>query len=87
MSHYDYTIGLNVRDESRNEQIFAKVCFYYEHTTNTVRMIVESAWDLKRLQRYGTHRISYDEYINRPHDYFDDVVEARWAFDKFGLTV
>lgn len=80
-----YTIGLMANHPTFKRPTLVKV--FMESSEEGVLLTVESAHTLSRLNWLGSVLITREEWENRPFDAYDNIVEARWAFEKFNLSV
>ena len=65
--------------------VMCKVWFY-DTDSDEILMRVENR-SSEPLKCFSSITLSESEYCERPQDPYDDVVEARWAFNKFGLSI
>ena len=80
------TIGLNVDlGAAQQTRKLAKVCF--SERGEVVVAHIESAGNMSVIKSSGQRIITKDDYNNRPTDPYDSIVEAKWAFGLFGVSI
>lgn len=59
----------------------------YSRAGKKIALQAVSGHSLAALHGVSVAKISQEEFGDRPRDPYNDLVEARWAFNKLGLTI
>jgi len=78
-----YTTGLNC-NTAKKRGFLAKVEFR-RNKNGSVSLVPVSGRNLEQIGAPVT--VSADTFTNRPYDYYDDVIEARWALNLVGFDI
>lgn len=81
MNYLGTTIGLQTTAG------FARVEYSRAESGGPVALTAVSARNLNRIGTVPIVKISAEEFEGRPCDPYDDIAQARWAFEKIGLYI
>lgn len=88
MAFIKYTTGLECWIETRGTaqpERLALVCVDFEREGDNVRGALVSACNFGVIKNYRPVTLTADTWADRPHDPYDDTVEALWALELFNL--
>lgn len=80
------TIGLIASHKNLSTCKLIRVEFY-EKNDGSILLKAVSGHSLSTIRSIAFVTIPRSEYADRPYDYYDDSVEAIWAFGKLGLEI
>lgn len=81
-----FTIGLTARHPKLKRPVLVKVMMAGVVGSN-ITLTAVSGHTLGKIMAIAPLTLRWDQFDDRPTDAFDDIIEARWAFEKLGLTV
>jgi hypothetical protein len=84
-SFIGYTVGLTVSHENYRTGKLMKVEFSRDGDLVTLKAV--SGHNLEPMRAIKSIKIQRDEFADRPHDPYNNIVEARWAFEKLGIEL
>lgn len=77
------TIGLMASHENLNRPMLIRVEFY--EVGNSVKVKAVNGNSLSVIKSIRQVLIPREQYSNRDHDPYNDIVECRWAFNLLGI--